>query len=361
MNFKRKKIFDLSSFSWSHFPKATSPKMLERMSQIGGFFLIAVLVFVCYEVYAPLNNSSHETITYIVQKGWSDNQIAKDLKNFGIIRSEFFFKFYAMVSFQHSSLQAGKYSLSSRMSVYQIVKQMASGNVIRQKILVYEGWAIEDIGNHLEAENVCAKGDFIKATEKDYSLDFGFLKDLPRDKAGKPTVNLEGYLFPDTYYISEGETCDEIVEKMLRNFDKKLTFELRQQISDQKKTIFDVITTASLIEKEVRTLEDKKIVSGILWKRLDAEMPLQLDCTVNYVTGKSDPGVAIKDTKIDSPYNTYKYKGLPKGPISNPGMNSIIAALNPTKTAYWFYLTDGVTHFSKTAEEHAAKKAKYLD
>ena len=147
---------------------------------------------------------------------------------------------------------------------------------------------------------------------------------------------------------------------MIVNFDKKLNSDLRQQILEQKKTIFDVITMASLLEKEVRTLEDKKIVSGILWKRLSVGMALQLDCTVNYVTGKNHPGVLIKDTKINSPYNTYKYPGLPKGPISNPGMNSIIATLNPTKTDYWFYLTDGTTHFSKTAEEHSAKKAKYL-
>lgn len=332
-----------------------SPKTLEKISQILGIIFLVVLVFVCYEVYTPKNMSSYESITYVVAKGWSDNKIAKDLKEMGIIRNEFFFKFYAIVSFQHSSLQAGKYNVSPAMSVYQIVKQMASGNVLKQKILVYEGWGVEDIANYLDKEGICAKDNFLEAIKKDYSIDFSFLKDKPKD------ADLEGYLFPDTYQISEGETCEEIVVKMLKNFDKKLTPELRQQILEQKKSIFEVITMASLIEKEVRSLSDKKIVSGILWKRLSVGMPLQLDCTVNYVTGKNDPGVAIKDTKIDSLYNTYKYKGLPKGPISNPGIDSIVAALNPTKTAYWFYLTDGVTHFSKTAEEHAAKKAKYLD
>ena len=118
---------------------------------------------------------------------------------------------------------------------------------------------------------------------------------------------------------------------------------------------------ASMIEKEVKNMSDKKIVSGILWKRISVGMPLQLDSTVNYVTDRSDPSVTIKATKIDSPYNTYLYKGLPKGPISNPGIDSIIAAMNPTKTDYWFYLTDGVTIFSKTAEDHAAAKAEYLD
>jgi len=148
---------------------------------------------------------------------------------------------------------------------------------------------------------------------------------------------------------------------MLSNFEKKLTQELKDEIQKQKKSVFDIITMAAMLEKEVRTLSDKKIVSGILWKRLEAGMPLQIDATINYITGKSDPGATIKDTKIDSPYNTYKYKGLPKGPISNPGMSSITAAIEPTDSPYWFYLSDGATYFSKTLEEHNVNKAKYLD
>jgi UPF0755 protein len=110
----------------------------------------------------------------------------------------------------------------------------------------------------------------------------------------------------------------------------------------------------------VRGLDDKKIVSGILWKRLAIGMPLQLDATINYITDKNVPGVSIKDTKIDSPYNTYKYKGLPKGPISNPGTDSIMAAIYPKTTNYWFYLSDGITHFSETLEQHNIARALYL-
>jgi UPF0755 protein len=145
---------------------------------------------------------------------------------------------------------------------------------------------------------------------------------------------------------------------MLANFGKKLNPELREKIAVQKKTIFDIVTMASLLEKEVITLDDKKIVAGILWKRLEIGMPLQLDATVNYVTGKNDPSVTIKDTTIDSPYNTYKYKGLPKGPISNPGIDSIIATIYPKKTNYWYYLTDGKTIFSETLQQHNTAKAK---
>jgi UPF0755 protein len=131
-------------------------------------------------------------------------------------------------------------------------------------------------------------------------------------------------------------------------------------MQEKGKSVFEIITMASMLEKEVRSLEDKKIVSGILWKRMEVGMPLQLDATINYITVKSNPGVAVKYTKIDSTYNTYKYVGLPKGPISNPGMNSIIAAINPKDSPYWFYLSDGRTIFSKTFEDHCTNKAKYL-
>ena len=151
-----------------------------------------------------------------------------------------------------------------------------------------------------------------------------------------------------------------MINYVLSNFRKKLTPELRLEIANQKKSIFDIVTMASLLEKEVRTLDDKKIASGILWKRLGVGMPLQLDATVNYITGKSDASVLFKDAKIDSPYNTYKYKGLPKGPISNPGIDSIMAAIYPIQTKYWFYLSDGITHFSETLQQHNAAKRRYL-
>lgn len=314
-----------------------------------------LISFISFEIYVPSNPVSHETITYAVQKGWGDAEISKDLEKLGIIRSSSFFRFYAVASFQHSQLKAGKYILSPRMSVYKIIKKMAAGDVVKEKITIFEGWNIKDMAEYLEEKGACKKDDFIQAANKDYSGEFEFLKDKPKD------IGLEGFLFPDTYEITENGNCDDIVMAMLLNFEKKLTPELQAQIQKQKKSVFEIITMASIIEKEVRILNDKKIVSGILWKRLSVDMPLQVDATVNYITGKSDPGAAIKDTKIDSPYNTYKYKGLPKGPISSPGMNSIIAALNPKDSPYWFYLSDGVTIFSKTLEEHNIAKAAYLD
>jgi UPF0755 protein len=331
-----------------------SVKFLKKISSIIIALLLVVFFYICFEVYVPINPASHETIIYTVQKGWGDEEIAKDLKKMAIIRNNYFFNFYVFISLQDSKLQAGEYNLSSKMSVYEIAKKMTQGDVIKDNIVILEGWDIDDIGKYLQEKGACDQNCFISLTQKDYSNDFDFLVDKPK------SAGLEGYLFPDTYRIAKGETCEDIIDAMLANFGKKLTLDLRAEIKNQKKTIFDIITMASMIEKEVREINDKKIVSGVLWKRLSIGMPLQLDCTVNYITGKSDASCTIKDTKIDSPYNTYKYKGLPMGPISNPGIDSITAAIYPKTTNYWFYLSDGTTHFSETLAQHNAARVKYL-
>ncbi len=205
------------------------------------------------------------------------------------------------------------------------------------------------------------KDEFLKLSKKDFSDSFDFLKDKPKD------LSLEGYIFPDTYYINKQNITNSgqleyLIKIFLENFKKKLTSEMREEINRQEKTIFKIIIMASMIEKEVKIPEDKKIVSGILWKRLENNIPLQVDATISYITGKKGINISIDDTKIDSPYNTYKYRGLPLGPISNPGLESIIAAIYPETSAFWYYLStpDGTTIFSKTLEEHNIAKQKYL-
>jgi UPF0755 protein len=331
-----------------------SPSFLKKiLIGIGIFFLVVFFIFF-FKIYVPANPFSRETIVFTAEKGWGDEHVARELEKLGIIRDNYFFRFYVVMSFQHSKLQAGIYNLSPRMSTYQIVKKMVRGDVIKDKITILEGWTAERIGEYFEEKNFCTKDYFIQLTEKDYSETFDFLKDKPKD------VGLEGYFFPDTFEVSENESCEILLTMMLSNFGKKVNQEIVDKIKNQNKTIFEIITMASMIEKEVKIMEEKKIVSGILWKRLSVDMPLQIDATVNYVTGKSDSSALIKDTQIDSPYNTYKYKGLPKGPISNPGMNSILAAIYPTETKYWFYLSNGKTIFSETFEQHKEAKLKYL-
>jgi len=314
------------------------------VSIVSYFFIFAFLIF-CWQIYFPIKSGSSENIEFWAQKGEGDEEIAIRLEDQGIIRNNYFFRLYAIISGNDSKLQAGKYSLSPSMTIPEIIKKFVSGDVIKEKITILEGWNIKAIEKYLVEKEIFNTEDIKNALSKDYRGDFDFLN----------SSSIEGYLFPDTYSISLEERPEDVVRMILSNFNKKLNAGLREQIISQNKTIFEIITMASIIEKEAKSMDDKKIVSGIFWKRIDAGMALQSCATVNYITGKNDPGVSIKDTQIDSPYNTYLYKGLPAGPISNPGMDSILAAIYPTKTKYWYFLANGngKTVFSETFAEHS--------
>ncbi len=325
-------------------------------------------------IYLPKDFPISETKNkyFKIERGQNIFQIAENLEKEGIITNRFFFDLYVILKRKEKKLQAGVYLFnSSTMNIPKITEMIVRGETVKEKITIIEGWNLRDIGFYFEKRGMfLAKEvweligfplvDYSKATNlprpKDFSEEFPFLRDKPKN------LGLEGYLFPDTYEIKMGENLEEIIKKMLQNFDKKLTTELREEIERQGKTIFEIVTMASLIEKEVKTLEDKKLVSGILWKRLENKIPLQVDATITYITEKKTTKISKEETKIDSPYNTYKYLGLPIGPICNPGLESIKAVLYPENSEYWYYLSTptGKTIFSQTLEEHNLNKAKYL-
>jgi UPF0755 protein len=317
--------------------------------------LFAVILF-WYEIYVPKDLFASKTINYTAERGTGDDEIAIELQKQDIVKSNYFFRFYVIFSGNHGRLQAGEYILNSNMSTAKIVEKFVKGDVVKDEITIIEGWNLSDVSSYLQEKKVCSSGDFIKIVTEDFSEDFLFLEDKPEN------VDLEGYIFPDTYEILTGENCESIIRKTLLNFGKKLDQKLQEEIIKQKRNIFDVVVLASIIEKEVITIEDKKMVAGILNNRLESGMPLQVDSTINYITGKNHPGALIADTKIDSPYNTYKYAGLPVGPISNPGLDSILASIYPKESNYFYYLStkDGKTIFSRTLAEHNLARAKYL-
>jgi len=329
------------------------------------FFLLSFIVFsflsfffLWQEIYLAKNPYDKETKIFTIEKGQGLKEISANLEKEGIIKSDFVFNLYAFFSKKSTKLQAGKYQLSPSMTIPEIVEKFVKGEVIKEKITIVEGWNLNDIEKALK-EKFKIQIVKLKLPVKDlpeFKEKFDFLNDLPT------SATLEGFLFPDTYQFSFNVSERDILEEMLLNFDKKLNSQLREEIKRQKKTIFEIITMASLIEKEVRTMEDKKLVSGILWKRLKIGMPLQADATITYLTGKKTTEISIEETKIDSPYNTYKYFGLPPGPICNPGLDSILAAIYPQESDYLFYLStpEGKTIFSKTLLEHNIARAKYL-
>jgi len=280
--------------------------------KIGIFLGVAFFAFALIGIFVPIDRGSSKETIFSIQKGEGSREIGYNLQMQGIIRSGPFFRLYVLTIGDSFELQAGDYLVSRSLSLFDIVRKFTRGDVIQEKLTIVEGWNIKDIENYL-----AQKG---------------------RDTAISP--DLEGYLFPDTYHVANNASADNIIAMMRANFEQKFDSALRQETLRQGKTIAQIVAMASLLEKEVKTLEDKKIVAGILWKRLSIGMALQVD---------AEP-------------NTYKERGLPARPIANPGLESIQAALYPQDNPYWYYLStpEGKTIFSKTLEEHNVAKAKYL-
>ncbi len=301
-------------------------------------FILVIFFFQWF--FSPIDST--EIIKFEIESGQTAKEIATNLEKEGIIKNEFIFYFYIFWQKEQANLKAGTYYLSPSMTVPEIINLFILGQA--ERITIPEGLRTEDIAELLDKPN------FIEISHQDFSNEFSFLKEIPDN------ISLEGYLFPDTYDILPGMSCEEIIRMMLRNFENKT----KNIITG--KSLFEIITMASLIEKEVRSLEDKKIVSGILWKRIENNMPLQVDASIVYIISKRTTRISIAETRIESPYNTYLNLGLPIGPISNPGLDSIKAAINPQESDYWFYLSKptGETVFSRNFEEHVKAKLKYL-
>jgi len=225
-------------------------------------------------------------------------------------------------------------------------------------VTLLEGWTRGLMKDTLEAAELDhTKFMSLSSSVNNFQDAYDFLEDAPG------SASLEGYIFPDTYFIDASTGEEGLIKKALNNFDRKLTRELREEIDRQGKTIFEVVTLASIVEREVPSYDDKQMIADIFLKRLEAGIGLQSDATVNYVTGKGLAQPTLDDLAIDSPYNTYKYRGLPPGPISNPGIDSIKAVIYPTSNDYYYFLTtkEGEVIYSIDYEEHLDNKAKYLD
>lgn len=328
-----------------------------------GFIFLLILIIFLINVFSYSLDKNVEAKVFSIEKGQTVKQIADNLKQENLIKDTSSFIVYAAISGNYSKIQAGEYLISTQMSTARIVSVFAHGEVNKEKLTIVEGWDLRDVASYFKEKNISTEDELYTITGEPAQKDepaitgnYSFLSDKPKN------LSLEGYLFPDTYYIDKGDDAQSIINKMLSNFDQKLTPELKTEIKNQKKSIFEIITMASMLEKEAKTLNDKKTISGILWKRMDSGMRLQVDATILYAENKVGLKIYTKDTQVDSPYNTYRVDGLPLGPICNPGMDSIIAAIYPTKTAYYYYLStpEGKMIFSKTLEEHNYNKNKYL-
>lgn len=286
-------------------------------------------------------------------------EIALLLKEDGFIGSYRMFMAHALLSGKARSLQAGVYDLSASLSIREIVNILSGGDVASfVRVVLPEGYTIADMDRRLAEYGVVQEGEFIAAASISapdaYSVyGYEFLN-------GVKAETLEGFMFPDTYEFRRESKPRVVVDKFLFNFEYR-TKDLRAQVGDGE-NLYRTMIIAGLIEEEMDITSDMHKVSSVIQNRLERGMALQIDATLIYVSGKPGGALVNSDKKIDSPYNTYLYKGLPPGPITNPGLRALVAAANPADTPYIFYMSapNGTSYFSTNVGQHNAYVAQYL-
>lgn len=294
---------------------------------------------------SPVSTSQLEQ-TVVIPKGASISSIGTQLTQKGLIRSPYAFRFVVWKNKLQASIQAGTFKVKPAQSVEEIALALTKGTDDIWVTLV-EGWRNEEIVEEL----VQTFGPEFDAKK--------FLE-LAKDK--------QGYLFPNTYLFPKLSTPELIISTLIKTFEKQMSAEDRQALESQKRSLQDAVTMASLVEREARQPETMRMVAGILWKRLDAGWPLQVDATLQYAKGydkKNKTWWSVPfgmDKSIKSVYNTYANLGLPPAPICNPGLNALKAVVNPIDSPYWYYITDdnGVMHYAETLSEHNANVKKWL-
>lgn len=324
------------------------------MSAVASFTVFAGMF--CFIIFLqPVSKNDFSPKEISIGRGESLDEIAARLKERNLIRSPLVFKLFALVTFRAHLLQYGNYTFSMSLGTPEIIRQLVSGGRDEILVVIPEGFNVREIDLLLSREGIISKGELTAIAEE---------------------KQLEGYLFPDTYRLYRGSRIEAVLEKFSETFKEKAG-----PLLDTDKNASETLILASLVEKEVPDFNDRKIVAGILLKRLASDWPLQVDASICYIkalrqstsaisSAQNGSGQAPKcypllplDFKIDSPYNTYLYKGLPIAPIANPGIDAITAVLNSQESPYWFYLSDpktGKTFFAKTLEEHNKNKTRVL-
>ena len=293
------------------------------------------------------------TQVLVIEKGQTGSEIADMLFERGLIRSTQGFKLWLYLSGTNDKLQTGHYQIPNKVTVRELISLLQEGHVESIRVTIPEGYTVGDIAIVLEKNQIMKAKDFL-AEAKTYVP-------YPYMKGTKPaTYPVEGFLFPSTYEIPVGATPREVIQMMADEMNRYLTPAVKKQIQAQHMSIHDFVTLASIVECESLFDADRPTIAGVFKKRLAHGIPLQSDATISYVLGYAKENVTIGDTQLQSPYNTYVSKGLPPGPIANPGKKSLDAVLHSENTDYLYFVADkeGHNHFSKTYEEHLAEVNK---
>ena len=328
----------------------------------GVLFLVGTILGASFiwDAFLRTPNRDAESVVVTVEPGSATDNISVNLKKLELIPSRFGFKLYVRLIKATKDFQPGEFTIKEGSNYASIVSLMTSVASDEVTITFPEGLNIEQMTERIDMAFGDGQGQVwlegLDDTKWEETFSFIFT-----DFMGFP---LEGYLFPDTYRVSRSGFPDDLTYKLLTNFGEKFSPELRVEIINQGKTIHEVLTLASIVEKEVITDADRAKVADLFWRRLDAGMALQADSTVHYIVGNDDKNVYTSDLdrSVDSLYNTYKYPGLPPGPICNPSLSAIKAVIYPEANDAWYFLTDaeGNVHYARTNDEQNENKVLYL-
>lgn len=350
----------------SESPKSQGKSKIRRIIWIGIIGLsLLLLILGGIALYAagqlrPVKPGDDE-VRVLIPQGMGSGEIAAVLEQQGVIRDGFIFKIYLRYTGQGGHFQAGEYTIKPGLTLDQIIAKLNAGDTVKEEMIQFtipEGFTIEQIADRLSEQQFIDRHTFMELlADQPPSWSSPWADEIPaRDKLKHP---LEGYLFPETYEMKKGSTEAELLNRMLHELDRKiqeLPEDWKVQLEAKKISFHQMMTIASLIEREVVVPEERPIVAGVIFNRLRVHMKLQIDATVQYALGKQKERLFEKDLQVDSPYNTYLHEGLPPGPIASPSLDAIKAVLYPKETNYLFYVTkkDGSQEhwFAETFKQH---------
>ncbi|MCX6703170.1 MAG: endolytic transglycosylase MltG [Candidatus Zambryskibacteria bacterium] len=319
------------------------PSLISRYKNI--FFaicgsLLALILVFYIAVWRTPTDFPVDTIVS-VNRGESLEEITQKFASLRLIRSPFAFRSLVILLGGEKKVTAGDYLMTNKESPLTLAWRIIEGRLGMEpiKVTIPEGLNVSEISGILGKKLALFDAEL-------------FLREA-KDK--------EGYLFPDTYFLPPTAKPVDVILKMQKNFDEKMR-SVETDIEKFGKPFDEVLIMASILEGEAKDTESRKIVAGILWKRISIGMPLQVDATFKYINGKDSSNLTLDDLKMDNAYNTYTNRGLPPTPINNPGLDALLAAVTPTKTEYLYFLTgnDGKMYYAKTFEQHKVNKQKYL-
>ncbi|WP_099188165.1 endolytic transglycosylase MltG [Tepidibacter mesophilus] len=305
----------------------------------------------------PYDSSSNKQVLVDIKKGSSLDSLSQTLFEKELIKNKLFFKITAKVNNMDTGIKAGLYNINQSRSNKEILDILNSGRVYKDlvKITIPEGFEAHQIADRISQLGLGNKDKFMDLVNNpvNFSDDYKFLNE-------GDILSLEGYLFPDTYFFDKKYSEKDIINVMLKRFDEIYTDEYKKVQDEKNLTLNQVISLASIIEREARLDKERSVIAGVFYNRMNINMPLQSCATVQYILGHRKSNLSFDDIRIDSPYNTYKNSGLPPGPIASPGKKSIEAALYPQNVDYLYFVAkkDGSHSFSKTYNDHLKRKVE---